>query len=523
MARRLITILALLTPLSGCPDAVLPDADLGDDDGQADDDDGQPGDDDDDDLPPSGPPYVEGCEQVTSQSAWCFTLDGFDLRVVGLDDGVLCDVAPTGLPGAASSLALVDGRAVACDATDGLGALDLGSGVTTRQLWPWGRCDAVADLGTGVVAMDAGWERVRTWDSVDDLLAGLDGQVIPVQPYATRMAAGEAVLVTAWHIGGAVELWRLPGGESLGELDLAGYDGTIRGLDVLPGDETLAIIDDDANIRLFDLATGAATGTASTWGGWLHGLSCWPSGNGEQDDDPSPIDDDDIDEGPGQPPLLPAACDPVTGQTSWCLTVDIVEARLRAVGLDDGATCEADTTVGRPEGHIVTSPGHLAWCANDQFWQADLSSATARATPAPGGCAGLALVQGELVSVAGDGAPTFRGFASAEHLLAGDPSWTATPDAEMPVGIVGWTDLLYTLEGFMGKDVWEREVSSMLPQAAWEITVAPDIGWATLPNGDLVLLDGWSDVSVHERSTGFRRGEWSTGLGNTSWGGLACF
>jgi len=252
---------------------------LPDDDDAAPDDDDIATDDDDAALFPfDQPELVAGCEDVTSQSAWCFTRYPGEVRVLGVDDGDVCTLAP--LPAWQEMyeyprlLAYQDGWLLSTVGSILLMA-DLYDPTPVWLEWMspdsdfWG----VADRGPELYAYFQTGE-LRRYAGVTELMGSQVLEVVHlVSPmYSHAVGVGDEILVYG-HVTGLTLTVAALDGTTVAELGLPeGFD--ISGVDVLPGDAEIAVLRADGALEIIDSGSGALSRSFAP--GQHHGLSCHP-------------------------------------------------------------------------------------------------------------------------------------------------------------------------------------------------------------------------------------------------------
>jgi hypothetical protein len=217
-----------------------------------------------------------GCEQVTSESAYCVGLGSGQVVAFGLDSGDVCQgpgVEGLGFLPESSSLGWQGDYIYSCDPWLGFarvsvidGTVDIapidcglwpGLGVTTHAGGLLARVPKdFADPLDGVLARFADF---------DHLVGHEPEHVFDFDPEASRVAVHGDQAYFAWHSIPApgdghlgVETLPLVDGAELTTIVLEGFDNWVMGMDVIDGGElVLASWFDTEGIYVFDAGTGA--------------------------------------------------------------------------------------------------------------------------------------------------------------------------------------------------------------------------------------------------------------------------
>lgn len=260
------------------------------------------------DYPPSVPPTplagdetvpraavdFPGCEAITAESAYCLTVRGGQLALVGIDSGSSCALAGAPLPRAyeVSSLGWRGEIAYACGRTSGLMRIHLPSGAVELAQVP---CEAVTDFADGLLVLSSqrAWTPypLNAFADYGDVLAGQPSRRYQLGGDFTRMTADGDRLYAAWHAGNALVVADLGSGAALQPLPLEDFDSWVDGL-ALVGDALLLASWPSESLIAFD-ATSGARRPAPAIAGQFGGLACAsraPEGAAAAaaDGDPSP-------------------------------------------------------------------------------------------------------------------------------------------------------------------------------------------------------------------------------------------
>lgn len=211
--------------------------------------------------PPSTTEVPDACGDALSDSTFCM-MSGGETRIVGLDSGASCSVAPYGVAGALSpNVAWLGNWVYACAGSDGqLVRMSLADGTVERSFT---YCEAMAAHGEDLVVFDSGGTRVaRSWT---DVRCG-DFDELPGSYRNSRFGISGDTLYTAWHSTDTVDVWDLGSGESLYSVTLAGHDGWVDGLDATPDGRLIVnatvrmgrvlVFDDETGTLVDELAVG---------------------------------------------------------------------------------------------------------------------------------------------------------------------------------------------------------------------------------------------------------------------------
>jgi hypothetical protein len=223
-----------------------------------------------------------GCEAVTAESHYCFTLSAGRPAILGLDSGTVC---PFGKPDlnlgdegpSRISLGWMDGSLFKCIDRTGMHGLLRYSVVDELVAVAPFPCEGVVTWRGGLVTMSPmAWGGFETtyFTSFEDALDGA-GEVWPWGARDSRMTAQGDLLYTAWHSTSEINVQALPSGDAVRTISLEGYDTWIMGMAVT--DDGLLVLNatwPEGRVAIFDEATGA-------WRGDVHptdsvgGLVCF--------------------------------------------------------------------------------------------------------------------------------------------------------------------------------------------------------------------------------------------------------
>lgn len=221
-----------------------------------------------------------GCEHLASETAYCLTRSGGVPAIIGLDSGSTCqNEALGGSTGPdTASLGWQGDYAYGCVYERGLARTSLVDG--TVDIAPIG-CEAVTvDEDGSLLVMPFGSSAfpelsifsVLRFASFEAAARREIAEVLPVEPWASRMAVEGNRGYFAWHATSTIEVADLATGE-LQSLTLEGYDDWILGLDVV-GDRLFVLGSwTDPGVRVFNATTGKQEGIIAP-GFFSEGLAC---------------------------------------------------------------------------------------------------------------------------------------------------------------------------------------------------------------------------------------------------------
>jgi hypothetical protein len=221
-----------------------------------------------------------GCEHVAEESAYCLSRSGATPAVIGLDSGTVCqnDAFASSSVFDTSSLGWRGDYAYGCIHERGLARISLIDG--TVDIAPIS-CEAVTVDEDGSLLVMPFWGAdfpdlsifsVIRFDSFEAVAQRQITEVLPVEPWASRMAVAGGRGYFAWHSTSTIEVADLATG-AIQSLPLENYDDWILGLDVV-GDRLLVLGSwNDPGLRVFNATTGKQeTVIASGFHG--EGLAC---------------------------------------------------------------------------------------------------------------------------------------------------------------------------------------------------------------------------------------------------------
>jgi hypothetical protein len=221
-----------------------------------------------------------GCEHIASESAYCLSRTGGSPAVIGLDSGSVCqnDAIGSATVPNTSSLGWQGDYAYGCVYDRGLARISLVDG--SVDIAPLA-CEAVTvhEDGGLLVMPFFGTDfpnlsvfSVIRFDSFEAAARLELAEVLPVEPWASRMAADGGRGYFAWHATSTIEVADLATGE-LESVVLEGYDDWILGLDAVDGKLLVLGSWTDPGMRVFNATTGKLEGVlASGFSG--EGLAC---------------------------------------------------------------------------------------------------------------------------------------------------------------------------------------------------------------------------------------------------------
>jgi hypothetical protein len=205
-----------------------------------------------------------GCEHLAGESAYCLSRSGGTPVVIGMDSGSTCRNEAIGSATSpdTSSLGWYGDYAYGCIYERGLARISLIDGsVDVAPI----ACEAVTvDAAGHLLVMPFSTSdfpqlslfSVLRFASFDDAARLQIAEVLPVEPYATRMATDGGRGYFAWHATSTIEVADLATG-ALQSLALEGYDDWILGLDAV-GDRLFVLGSwTEPGVRVFDATTGA--------------------------------------------------------------------------------------------------------------------------------------------------------------------------------------------------------------------------------------------------------------------------
>ncbi len=221
-----------------------------------------------------------GCEHIADESAYCLSRTGGTPAVIGLDTGSVCqnDALGSATVPNTSSLGWLGDYAYGCVYDRGLARISLVNGsVNIAPL----ACEAVTvheDGGLLVMPFfgtdfpNLSTFSVIRFDSFEAAARLEIAEVLPFEPYASRMAVDGGRAYFAWHATGTIDVVDLATG-ALESVALEGYDDWILGLDAVDGKLLVLGSWNDPGMRVFNATTGKLEGVlASGFAG--EGLAC---------------------------------------------------------------------------------------------------------------------------------------------------------------------------------------------------------------------------------------------------------
>lgn len=202
------------------------------------------------------PTVPKGCESLTTESAYCMTLDGNTPTVVGLDTGRTCAGKPTQVSGLydLTSLAWNGNYLYGCLRDQGLVRLSLVDG--SADIAPVA-CDAVTSYRNGLLTLQ-GMTPVH-FDTFRNAARQMNSCTDNRTLWASRIATLGDQGYAAWHSTGTIETFPLNRAESPRPLALSGFNDWVMGLDALE-DGRLVILGRSGELSTFNSTTGAALG-----------------------------------------------------------------------------------------------------------------------------------------------------------------------------------------------------------------------------------------------------------------------
>ncbi|WP_095984679.1 hypothetical protein [Cystobacter fuscus] len=213
----------------------------------------------------SDPVVPRGCEQLTTESAYCMTLNYNTPTVVGLDSGRTCAGVPSKLSSLydVSSLAWNGNYLYGCIHDRGLARISLVDGST--DIAPIA-CQAVTSYRNGLLTL-LDYDGTNTsvlntpvqFDSFRNAARHVTSCTLNNRPHASRMAAGGDRGYFAWHSTDSIETFALNRTESPQTIKLEGYSGWIMGMDATE-DGRLLILGNNPELLSFNSTTGVALG-----------------------------------------------------------------------------------------------------------------------------------------------------------------------------------------------------------------------------------------------------------------------
>jgi hypothetical protein len=221
-----------------------------------------------------------GCEHIAGESAYCLSGSGGTPVVIGLDSGSVCQNDALGSATApdTSSLGWRGDYAYGCVYDRGLARTSLVDG--TVDIAPMA-CEAVTvDEDGSLLVMPffgTDFPELSTFSVIRfesfEAAARLEiAEVLPVEPWASRMAVDGDRGYFAWHATSTIEVADLATGE-LESVVLEGYDDWILGLDAVDGKLLVLGSWADPGLRVFNATTGKLEGVIAT-GFAAEGLAC---------------------------------------------------------------------------------------------------------------------------------------------------------------------------------------------------------------------------------------------------------
>ena len=492
-----------------------------DDDSTGDDDDSAIGD-DDDSAEPDGPfgttpsfPGLWGCSAIRAQSAWC-VLPGDDYSptyLIGIDDGTSCLLDDFRFQ-SGSSVSVLGGdfesreTGQTFNASTGLGTRDPN---VSNEVFP------MTNYGNGWAEMDDPWGPVM-WAAA---ATGFGGPLVtfPFDLRASQLAGGDESIVTSWHSTEEVDIYNPVTGVTT-NLVLGGYDGWVLGLDFLPGDQELAIIGWDREVRVFDVVAGTQLHNYPVPGPYgTNGLACFgpePAGG------PRPVPSGPLSASAAEPTI--SGCAAEFAESAYCLST-FPQDNSKVVGLDTGTVCTlateglfGDPSPNDPVSSQVATVEGFSQCNEGlmEVWNDAIGLFDWFVPAAP--CGGMRQWSGGVVTDDPLGVAVYASLADVKDGLPTSTISIAASDLSAATA----TDVLYVPSG-PTVNSYDIATGSSLGAISTPGTYEGQ-ALATMPTGDVAFYDtGSQAIRWFDPTTGIETS--SVTLSESLWflGGLTCF